>query len=111
MLLLIGHASFPLLVVCSNSRPISVLHRLPDMTSFIACDLKKSFIFDMIIKIIGYVVYSGCQTDLITGSCIQTFNRLSIRFDNRFDNRLCRVNGALAFCRCLRLHAGGADAR
>jgi len=46
----------------------------------------------------------GCQTGLptclTTGwqpvvSYIQTFNRLSIRFDNWFDNRLFRVNGAL----------------
>ena len=28
-------------------------------------------------------------------SCIQTFTRLSNPFDNRFDNRLYRVNGAL----------------
>jgi len=30
-------------------------------------------------------------------SCIQTFNRLSVRFHNQFDNRLYRVDGALAF--------------
>ena len=33
-------------------------------------------------------------------SCLHTFNRLSNRFDNWFDNRLSRVNGALVkgFC-------------
>jgi len=30
-----------------------------------------------------------------TVACIQTFNRLSYRFDNGFDNRLYRVNGVL----------------
>jgi len=51
---------------------------------------------------------TGCQTGLRTGwmfvymihwqpvvSCIQTFTRLSNLFDNRFDNGLHRVNGAL----------------
>ena len=38
---------------------------------------------------------TGCQTGLTTGFlCIQTFNWLSNGFDNRFDNRLYRVNGA-----------------
>jgi len=51
------------------------------------------------------VVKTGCRTGLTTGCihntwqlvvlCIQTFTRLSNRFDNRIDNRLYRVNGAL----------------
>jgi len=62
---------------------------------------------------------TGCQTGLTTGwmfvytiqpgwqpvvSCIQTFTRLSSQFDNRFDNRLYSVNGAL-------LHDSGTSQR
>ena len=39
-----------------------------------------------------------CQTGLTTGvSCIQTFNRLSNPFDNRFDKRLCQTGCTTRF--------------
>jgi len=44
-------------------------------------------------------------------SCIQTFTRLSNWFNNRFDNRLYRVNGALGTDLGLQLHYGKTSAQ